>query len=192
MVTNLIFPVQDLDKNKFQFDRDLSNDEYNRMQLEHFNNTYGRVGDYLEGKNVSYGQYGYEIHEDRAYDIPDNDNEVEVESLLLNSNRADLTEADLFNYLDNGNKFIMIVNINPTTVDPDAESEIRYWLEDSMRVWNDEALDKKTKILSSPPRDLKIALSDGAKHTLRNCKIFEEYSDERFPLYFAVLVDKIE
>ena len=81
----------------------------------------------------------------------------------------------------------MIVNLNPTTIDPDAESEIRYWLEDSLRVWRDEALDQRTKILSSPERDLKIVLSDGVKHTLSKCKIFEEYSDEKYPLFLQCL-----
>lgn len=190
MVTNLIIPVQNMD-GSFHYDGELSNDEYNRLQLEHFNNTYGKVGDYLEGKNVTYGQYGYEIREDSPKEVVDNDNEIEVESLLLNTNKTELTEGELFDYLESGSKFLMKVNMNPTTIDPDAESEIRYWLEDSMRVWGDKALDDRTKILSSPPRDLKIVLSDGKKHILKNCKIFEDYSDEKYPLYFAVFVEKI-
>lgn len=190
MVTNLIIPVQNMDAD-FHYEGNLSNDEYNRMQLEHFNNTYGRVGDFLEGKELTYGQYGYEIRDKNPYNVVNEDSDVEVETLILNSNKGEFTEEDFYNYLKNGSKFLMIVNMNPTTIDPDAESEIRYWVEDSMRVWNDDELDKKTKIMTTPPRDLKIILSDGVKHVLKNCKIFENYSDEKYPLYFAVFVEQI-
>ena len=192
MLTNLIIPVQDTESARFEYDGTLTREAYEDMVLDKFHRTDKQIDAFLHRDR----------NRDFAYDLPNqnsygeyydenDDNEVEVEALLLDSSRTNFNEDFLFDKAGDEEMFVLIVNINPEGLDEDAESELKYWLDDSFRVLSDDSLDSETKLKALPPRDLKIVLSDGNKYTLQNCKIFEDYSDERFPLYFAIIVEKI-
>lgn len=192
MIANIFIPVADTESAKFEFQGNLSRETYENMVYENFRRTDKQVDAFMH-RDKSRG-FAYEIGDSQSNDYYDdsyNDKEAEFEALLLDSDRDEFSEEELFRLADSENMFVLIVNVNPDGLDEDAESEIKYWLEDSLRVWRDEEIDKRTKLLTSPPRDLKIVLSDGNKYTLKNCKIFEDYSDEKFPLYFALIVEKI-
>lgn len=192
MLTNLIIPVQDTESAQFKYDGTLSREAYEDMVLDKFHKTDKQIDAFLHRDRSrdfvydlpnqnSYGEY---------YDEND-DNEVEVEALLLDSNKNNFDEDFLFDKADEEGMFVLIININSEKIDEDAESEIKYWLDDSFRVLSDDSLDSETKLRALPPRDLKILLSDGNKYTLQNCKIFEDYSNDKYPLYFATIVEKI-
>ena len=191
MLTNLIIPVQDTESAKFNYEGTLTREAYEDMVLDKFHRTDKQIDAFLHrdrSRDFSYdlpGQDGYGEY------YGDDDNEVEVQALLLDSSRNDFDEDFLFDKADDEEMFVLIVNINPEGLDEDAESELKYWLDDSYRVLSDEDLDSETKLKALPPRDLKIVLSDGNKYTLKNSKIFEDYSDDKFPLYFAIIVEKI-
>ena len=193
MLTNLIVTVQDTESGSFAYEGNLTRETYEEMVMDKFNRTNKQVDDFVHGyREYRPNNFAYDLpREEEYYEGPDNDAEVEVQALLLDGNRNDFNEDFLFDHIDDGRMFVMLVNLNPETIDCNAESEIRYWIDDSMRVWEDEQLDKQTKLLASPPRDFKIVLSDGHKYTLSNCKLFENYEDDRFPLYFAMIVEKI-
>ena len=192
MLTNLIIPVQDTESAEFRYDGNLTREAYETAVLDHFNKTDRQIDAFLH-RDRSRNNFTYDLNDNgyNEYNEIYTDNEVEVEALLLDGNRVDFKEDFLFDMIDEGRMFILIVNINPEGINEDAESEIKYWLEDSFRVWNDDTIDRSTKLKVTPPRDLKIKLSDGQTYTLGNCKIFEDYSDDRFPLYFAMLVERI-
>lgn len=192
MLTNLIIPVQDTESAKFNYDGNLTRDAYESMVLDQFHRTDRQIDAFLH-RNRSRDNFTYDVSDNNygTYDETYTDNEVEVEVLLLDGNRTDFREDFLFDMFDEGRMFILIVNVNPEKLNEDAESELKYWLEDCFRVWDDDTLDRNTKLKVTPSRDLKIRLSDGNKYTLENCKIFEDYSDDNFPLYFAMIVERI-
>ena len=192
MLTNLIIPVQDTESAKFEYEGTLSREAYESMVLDRFHRTDRQIDEFMHRDRTN--KFAYDLPDDtdeQYYDVDDSDNEVEVQALLLDSNKNNFDEDYLYDMADSESMFVLIVNVNPEELDDGAESELKYWLDDSMRVWEDDELDKKTKLKVSPPRDLKIELSDGNKYTLENCKIFEDYSDDRYPLYFAMVVEKI-
>ena len=191
MITNLIIPVQDTESAKFEYEGNLTREAYESMVLDRFHRTDRQIDEFMHRDRSN--KFAYDLRDDNNdyYDGEDTDNEVEVQALLLDSSKKNFDEDFLFDMADRENMFVLIVNVNPEELDDGAESELKYWLDDSMRVWGDDDLDKKTKLEVSPPRNLKIVLSDGNKYTLQNCKIFEDYSDDRYPIYFAMIVEKI-
>ena len=192
MLTNLIIPVQDTESAKFEYEGTLSREAYESMVLDRFHRTDRQIDEFMHRDRSN--KFAYDLPDEtdeQYYDVDDSDNEVEVQALLLDSDKNNFDEDYLYDMADSESMFVLIVNVNPEELDDGAESELKYWLDDSMRVWEDDELDKKTKLKVSPPRDLKIELSDGNKYTLENCKIFEDYSDDRYPLYFAMVVEKI-
>ena len=190
MITNLIISVQDTESSKFEFSGTLTRESYESMVLDHFHKTNNQIDEFMHRDRGS--NFAYNLPENgEYYEGEDTDNEVEVQALLLDSNKRNFDEDYLFDMVDQEKMFILNVNVNPEELDDDAESEIKYWLEDSSRVFNDDDLDKRTKLEALPTRNLKIVLSDGNKYTLQNCKIFEDYSDEKYPIYFAMIVEKI-
>lgn len=192
MLTNLIIPVQDTESAKFEYEGTLSREAYESMVLDRFHRTDRQINEFMHRDRSN--KFAYDLPDDideQYYDVDDSDKEVKVQALLLDSNKNNFDEDYLYDMADSESMFVLIVNVNPEELDDGAESELKYWLDDSMRVWDDDELDKKTKLKVSPPRDLKIELSDGNKYTLENCKIFEDYSDDRYPLYFAMVVEKI-
>ena len=115
----------------------------------------------------------------------------EVDALLLDSNREEITIEDIYNYSTNGNKFVLIVNVNPCTIDEYANEELKYWIDDSLRIWGDTSLDNPTKLNVSPTHTMDLITENGETFSLNDCKIFEDYSYDKFPMYFAMLVDNI-
>lgn len=148
---------------------------------------------YIEtNSNVGYDVFDYDgVNSNRV--IGDDYIYSGFESIICDSHKNNINEEDLVNnYLNSGKKFILILNINPITIEEDANEEILYWKGESMRMWNDKSIDNKVKLEYSPMRDLKLSLSNNDNYILKNCKIFEDYSDNKFTLYFAVLVDDVE
>lgn len=192
MLTNLIIPVQDTESAQFKYEGTLTRDAYEDMVLDKFRRTDKQIDAFLHRDKSM--DFSYDLRDDDGYGEyydGNDDNEVDVQALLLDSDRNNFDEDFLFDKADEEDMFVLIININPEGLDEDAESEIKYWLDDSYRVLGDEELDSETKLKALPPRDLKIVLSDGNKYTLKNCKIFEDYSDDKYPLYFATIVEKI-
>lgn len=191
MITNLIIPVQDTESAKFEYEGNLTREAYESMVLDRFHKTDRQIDEFMHRDRSNKFAYDLIGDNNEYYDVEDAINEIEVEALLLDSNKNNFSEDFLFDLADSDRMFLLLVNINPENLDDNAESELKYWLDDSSRIFNDDDLDKKTKLEALPPMNLKIVLSDGNKYTLQNCKIFEDYSDDRYPIYFAMIVEKI-
>ena len=120
--------------------------------------------------------------------------------MILGGDDEDVTVDTLYEYLNKGKKFILKVNINPNSLDEDAESEIRNWMDDSRKVLNDKLLDERTMLLSLPLRDF-IIDTDLDKNNdklpifhILGCKIIQIYSKQQsgFDFYFAMMCEKIK
>ena len=194
MKTKLIIPVIDTERGKFEYNgRELTAEEYGNMEYEHFRRTDRQVGQFVDNmrrgiSNVNpYGSRMRDVSDVQHPDIYYNDEEIEV--LVLDANRKDISEDELIAKTQGGKMFILILSINPNTLSGDAESEVRLWMDDSNKVINDNSLPDHVKIKSLPGREYGIVAGNRVVR-VTNCKMVEDYSSPKQPYHFAIIVEK--
>lgn len=194
MKTKLIIPVIDTERGKFEYNgRELTAEEYGNMEYEHFRRTDRQVGQFVDNmrrgiSNVNpYGSRMRDVSDVQHPDIYYNDEEIEV--LVLDANRKDISEDELIAKTQGGKMFILILSINPNTLSGDAESEVRLWMDDSNKVINDNSLPDQVKIKSLPGREYGIVAGNRVVR-VTNCKMVEDYSSPKQPYHFAIIVEK--
>ena len=85
---------------------------------------------------------------------------------------------------------LLLININPNGLENNAEEELRFWVDDSMRIINDNFLDDRTRIKVLPTKTFGVEINNET-YTLKNCKLIENRSDKSFPFYFIIMIEKI-
>lgn len=124
-------------------------------------------------------------------DIPHIIKQCECECFVTDSEDNDVSYDFIGSVIESGRMSILKININPDTIEPDCESELKFWLDDSNKLLKDMSLDKTTKIKYLPVRTFKLELG-GNNCMLHNCKMFRYYDNvKNAPFYFAILVEKI-
>lgn len=192
MLAKLIVPVIDTERGVFRYDGELSNEEYGNMEYEHFRRTDRQVGRFVDNmrrgiSNVNQYQRFREVDNEEHPDFFFNNEENEV--YVANVKRQSITKEELFDYAGKGKMFILILNINPLTMSGDAESEVRYWMRDSVNVINDPDLPDDVKLKSLQGRDYEIVVEDKTVQ-IRNCKLVQNFSNQKYPFHFAIIVEK--
>lgn len=193
MITKLYIPIIDLSRANFDYGRNLSNEEMANMEYEKFRRTDRQVDNYVT--QMQYRKDNrWDVREARNYrrdfsNVIDEDEYVECEAFFADSKKKEVSE-EFFSEHDNGKKFIITININPNSLEQEAESELRYWRDDSNGVLNDKTMDNQTKIECLMRRDLGIELG-GARKKLEDCRIIADFSNKDFPYYYGILVSKI-
>ena len=190
-ITRIYFPVMNLDNGDFSYDKEISTEELIRLQEEQFRRTDANVDRYVHGYGRSGGGSGmFELSERKA--VLDETNSIPFECNVQGVNDNIIIDSAFFeNKLNDGKMFILRMNINPTVIDIDGESELRFWLDDSKKLLEDRTLDNNTKLKHLPKRDIGIDVEKN-KYMLRGCKIIERRCSDKFPYYFAVIVEKID
>lgn len=189
-LTKIYFPVRNLDNGNFNYDKEISTDELIRLQDEQFRRTDASISRYVHGygKDTNGGRM-FELAQKKA--VLDEVDALPMECAILGMNEGDEVDDNFFlEKKDSGKMFIIRININPTVLSPDSESELRFWVDDSVKLMNDPVIDKNTKLKHLPTRDLGIDIGP-QRLTLQRCKIIENKSNNKFPYYFAVIVEKI-
>jgi len=186
MITTFVIPIIDIDSNKFEFNGNLSAESYSEMLMDDFKSNYKAVNDFMKNGKA------------KSNDVSvTNGAEVE-DKFVFKKTEASLTD-DTFNsvdidflekYVQSGKKFILRVNINPSSIDEDGIVEMNYLMKDSEMVLSDTRLDNKTKILSLPLKDYLIDTGEKT-YKISDCKIIELTVKPNAPYSFALLVDKI-
>lgn len=196
MEGTIIIPVIDTERGTFSYNgREISREDYDDMVMDRFNRTNARVSQFVNNmsRGISNVQSRWGVREvANDTDVPDTYYDYcESQAFIQDSRRNDITEDEILSHVTDGKMFILIVNINPNTVNEEAESELRFWMDDSRRVHEDISLtDNKVKLMRLPVRDLGIKL-DGKNYVMNGCKILENYSDRKYPYHFAFIVTKI-
>ena len=192
MLTKLIIPVINTEDIDFDFRGNLTREEYGEMVMDKFlatNNQMNRFADNIRNgiSNIPQNiQYSSTIHRD----FPDfRFNFYETDVYVENGKKQNIDETFFDEYINNGKMFILILNVSPN-MEPDAESELRFWLDDSKKIHNDPMIDTKTKLKALPQRGLKILIGK-QEYVLEGCKILQDYPDEKYPFKFAIIVEKI-
>lgn len=189
MITTLYIPVIDTEQGNYDYGRNISNEEYENSVMKHFLETTNDVNDLMYKGRKVYNPYVREI-ENEYIDKPILENYSECEVLILNAKKKEIDENYLFNYIENGKMFVIILNINPNSLDNNAESELRFWIDDSKRVHNDMTLPDEVKLKRLPTHTFEVKLN-GQRYTLKNCKLVEDFSNNKFPFYFGIIVTNI-
>lgn len=199
MTVKFIIPLLDTERGKFEYDGELSDAAYfgmvqNRvMQTQRIMNEFAYA--YKNGMAIGHDVRG-------IYDRqPNQDVEAkfifsESEAVLFDANNNEIEIPDLYNYLRSGKKFILKVSINPLSMENDAESDIRAWMDESDKVLHDTALDQRTMLLSLPTRNFVIDTAvdgDDSKPIFQvfDCKILQVYKKQTNRYYFGMMVNEI-
>lgn len=192
MITKLIIPVIDTESGKFSYNGNLTKEEYDNMVMDKFLSTNNKMNKFVDNmmngiSNVRSNGYYTANHQKDFPDIKYNFFETDV--FVQDSKKNDIDASFFQNYIENEKMFILILNINPN-MEPDAESELRFWMDDSLKVTNDTTLDTQTRLKVLPKRGFKILINN-VEYVLEGCKILQNYSNKKYPFYFAVIVEKI-
>lgn len=197
MLTKIYIPVIDTESGEYKYEGNLSREAYESMVLDNFlatNNEMNRfaynlahgisnIDDRRVNRNSGNQGTGPEI----KYDF------YEAEAFIQNSKREDV-DSDFFKeHSSKGDMFLLLINVNPNSIDGDSESELRFWIGDSLKIHKDPTLDDKTRLETLPKRSLKIKIDDSDEKLgiLKNCKILQDFSDKKYPFKFAIIVEKI-
>lgn len=191
MITKLLIPTVDLRRANFDYGRNLSDEEAAAMEIDKFNRTDRQIGNYVNSMQYGFSRGMQEARRERRdfSNVIDDDEFSECEAFIADSKRKEVFEEFFEGHMD-GKKFIITININPNSLEQEAESEIRYWRDDSNGVLNDRFIDNQTKIERLMERPVGIEIK-GKRYCLENCKIIADFSNEKFPFYYGVLVNKI-
>ncbi len=191
MITKILIPTVDLRRANFDYGRNLSDEEAAAMEIDKFNRTDRQIGSYVDSMRYGNRSYMSDVRRQRRdfSNVIDDDEFLECEAFIGDSKKKEVFEDFFKSHMD-GNKFIITLNINPNSLDQEAESEIRYWRDDSNGVLNDRFLDNQTKIERLMERPVGIEI-EGKRYCLENCKIIADFSDTKFPFYYGILVNKI-
>ena len=108
-------------------------------------------------------------------------------ALLLNMNKKAMSEEEYKQMLASGTR-MLIVNLDPNSFEGDAETEFNRWLYESKMILSDSTLDGDTCLNSLPVLNFKIRTEDGKGIDLIGCKYVKNYSDKKYPYFFALLI----
>lgn len=188
-LTKIYFPVVNTENGDFSYNQKISNESLIKLQDEQYRRTTDNIDRFLHGYQT-YGKHEvFDPLKDKT--VIDEINYVPFECALQGVRDDININPDFFKgFTDNGKMFILKVNINHTVMDPDAESELRFWMDDSRKLLIDRQLDDKTKLKHLPTRDIVLDV-ENEKYLLHRCKLIEKYKNEKFPYYFAIIVEKI-
>lgn len=177
MITNLIIPVINTENIDFKADREYSTEELTRMDEQFFIDRQFAVDEY------SRNNYTKKSINDQVINY-------KSECLFLNSRKEEIEEQHFIDLVENGKMSLLLLNINPNSLENNAEEELRFWSDDSMRILNDELLDDRTRIKVLPTKTFGIEINNET-YNLINCKLIENRSDKSFPFYYIIMIEKI-
>lgn len=194
----MLIPVINTEAGKFEYDGNLTAEAYSNMEYQKYVNTNSEMNEFVD--NIQYGVSNMGNVRRRAYWDSENDGGVktgqiyefyEAEVFVQDVNKNDIDASFFEPHKERQDMFILMLNINPNTLDNNAESELKFWIDDSERTFRDESLDDDTKLRALPTRSPILEI-DGEKYVLSNSKIVQNFSDRKWPFYFAIIVEKIE
>ena len=210
MKVKFVIPVINTEEGKYDYNgRDFTaNDYFGMIQARanqtrcimdkfayNYSNGYGiqslmgssSVRNLYDGNNVN-------LNKETVFDYS------ESEALIFDGDGNEMIIDDFYDLLKQGKKFLLKVNINPNSLENDAESELRTWIDDSDKVLKDRTLDERTMLLSLPLRNFIIDTAFDSDddslpifHIL-GCKIIQIYpkKESNFDFYFAIMCEQIK
>ena len=156
--------------------------EYDRKLMEEFNNFIS----VFNGKSYLNKKYG--ISEVQA---PKKDNikyeYYHINCPIFNMRKNDMQVFELTKCRAEGLMFIMIVDIPIGTLESDIESELRFWVKDSMSINIHHEIPDNKRLEMLPTKNIKIKMGD-FEGELKGCRVINYEK----PFRLTLLVEKAE
>lgn len=185
MLTKLIIPVINTENLNFKTNREYSTETLIRMEEQELLYKKNMVDDYFSGNINQNTQRNNVTQNDKTkYDF------FKSDCLFLNIKKEDIKEDFFMELLETQKMFLMLINVNPNDMDNNAEEELRFWVDDSMRILNDNMIDNSAKLRVLPTKTFGIEINE-KDYQLLNCKLIENHSDNKFPFNYIIMVEKI-
>jgi hypothetical protein len=195
MFTKIHFPIINTSNINFDTDYNLSNDEYNRMFVQHFQENEASMQSFVNNNFNNKNNFSTYSNNEIMRDVNDfisYSDEIEaIVSSYHNSNNRDDVEI-IKDIIGEGKISMFSVNINPNCLDYDLACEVKSWIGESVKINNDKMLDNKTKLSYLPSRDLRVDLNEKESVTFNKCKVLKDESDKNSPMKIIIIVDNIK
>lgn len=158
----------------------LTYEEYDKRLRENYNdfNTIFNGG-YLNKK------YGILEHNSKMIDKTKYEY-YDIDCPVYNMRKVDMQPFELVKCRQEGLMFIMIIDIPIKMVDAEVESELRFWIKDSMSINVHHEIPDAKRLEMLPTKELKIKMGD-VEGILSKCRLINFEN----PFRLTILVDKM-
>lgn len=161
----------------------MSYEEYDRKLQENYN----EFNSVFNGNGMGYLNKKYGVLENKHMTLDKTKYEYyDINCNIYNMRGNDMQPFELAKCRAEGLMFIMIIDIPISTVDSDVESELRFWIKDSMSINVHHEIPDAKRLEMLPTKDLKIKMGD-VEGVLTKCRLINFQDTFRI----TVLVDKI-
>ena len=176
----------------FRYDKPLSAQQFVQMETKEYNDHKDgvdmmmttRYGDNMainmyDKRRFKYTQQNYAYHKCNCAIM-----DIEGGQMSLN---------ELKRYAETKEQFILILNLNEKQIkeDPDLETDLRMWFDESNKVKNCNRLSDVEVMYHLPKKDFKLKIEEGNLNAvLKDCK-FVKFMSSSFINAFAIIVNKI-
>ena len=158
--------------------------EYDKRLHEEFNNFNAVFNN--RGENYINQKYG--VYEQNSKHIDKTKIEYyDIYCNILNGRKNDMQDFELIKCKMDDLMFIAIVDIPISTVDSDVESELRFWIKDSMSINVHHEIPEDKRLQMLPTKTLKIK-TNGFEGELEKCRVIDFVS----PFRVTLLVERIK
>lgn len=174
----------------FRYDREIKAKEYAKMELDEYDSHkrgvdqmvttsmgYNMAINPFKKRKIDYNKQKYQFHE--------------CGCRLLNVDGVDETLSDLDRLYRTKEQFVEIVQLNfdEYVKNPDMETDLNMWIQESTKVMNCDKLSDEEAIFYLPKKDFKIYLEeDKSTAVLKDCKFLKMMGSKNS---FAIMVSKI-
>lgn len=189
MITDLYIPVVATNDN-FDYNKEIDPQTYIKMLRDGYYESANDIDQYMKTgeKHVSNRYTHYTVL--KTTPDPEIYEYHKVESEVRDINNILLDNTGLQQVLNCNDMFILILNIVCESVDADTDSELMFWLKESIKINNDSRIDDDKKLMILPKRDLQI-FDGNLIWELCDCKILDNYGRiNKGEFNFAILVNK--
>lgn len=156
--------------------------EYDKRLREEFKNSENLFSQRSQTLNQKYNisDYSKYIKDNTKYEYYD------IECPIYNMRKDDMQPFELVKCRAEGLMFIVVIDIPIKTLDSDVESELRFWIKDSMSINIHHEIPEAKRLEMLPTKNIKINMG-GVSGTLEKCKLINFET----PFRISVLVNKM-
>lgn len=177
----------------FNYDKPLTSQQYVQMENKEYYDHKDGVDTMMTtryGNNMSINMYAK-----RRFNIPPQQYVFhQCNCVILNIDGKPQNIEELYHFAKTQEQFIIILNLNAKTIqdEPDLESDLRMWFDESVKVKNCNRLSDVEVMFHLPKKDFKLKI-EGQNETalLKDCKFLKFMTNSKLRNVFAIIVNKI-
>lgn len=167
----------------------MSMEEYYDLVYEEIKRTNKPLNEFLHRKNFFNGDFNsLKSYKGSGHDVKYKWIMESATGYLLTPKKNPVTESYINGCVKDGRMTIFFILFDKESLEYDGESELKFWKKDSKNILDDYLLDKDTKLMSLPKRDLYVRVGN-INVRLKECKIAEFVYGKKYG--FGIIVNKV-